>query len=198
MTLNAESKEKEKNELRGWCRVQRASFTAAERSAIDTGILKNLTDMQMYRASPLLLTYVSVDQEIDTRAIIRTALLEKKDVAVPRCGPNHTLSFYRIRSLEALLPGSFGLLEPEPEPDTLVRQQEGFCILPGLSFDRFGNRLGYGGGYYDRFLSHFSGITIGLCASLLLMKDPLPVLAHDRPVDYVVTEKEVLKVAGNL
>ena len=77
----------------------------------------------------------------------------------------HTeMEFYEIHSLFELQPGTFGVLEPVPENSRLVQEEtEGLCIVPGLSFDAEGYRLGYGKGYYDRFLSRFSGTTAGVC-----------------------------------
>lgn len=92
--------------------------------------------------------------------------------------------------------GPFGILEPRPELSEEVTAEEiSGCLVPAIAFDRRGHRLGSGKGYYDRFLSQFSGKTVGLGYDFQVI-DQLPVEPTDIPVKYVVTEKEILAVKG--
>ena len=162
---------------------------------MDAGILRNLLALPEYAACGLLLTYVSVGGEPDTREVIRLALKSGRAVAVPRCYEDRDeLAFYRIDSLESLARGRFGLLEPAPDESRLLgRAPGGLCLLPGLSFDRGGGRLGYGRGFYDRFLAEYDGITAGLCHSPLLSGRKLPCGPYDIPARLVVTDRETIR-----
>ena len=98
-------------------------------------------------------------------------------------------NFYYIESTADLSPGSFSLMEPDPKKCRKVTDfTEGLCIVPGLCFDYEGYRVGFGKGYYDRFLSVFRGTTVGICYSRYTEK-LLPRGAHDRHTDILVTEK---------
>ena len=96
-----------------------------------------------------------------------------------------------IRSLDDLEKGTFGVLEPKHKQCKLVTDlSHGFCIVPGLCFDAKGYRLGYGKGYYDRFLSEFKGVTVGICYTSCVQYG-LPHGYFDRPVDILVTENYI-------
>ena len=145
-----------------------------------------------YQQAELVLTYVSTAIEVDTRALIERALADGKRVAVPRCTPGKIdMKFYLIGSLSELEPGAFGVLEPNPEKSRELRRYDrSVCILPGLGFDLQGYRLGYGKGYYDRFLARYPGKNVGVCYNIC-MKTLLPHGRYDKMVDVLVTEKFV-------
>lgn len=193
--INSLQIEEQKTELRKVLRFSRSLLDEETRKRVDNGVFQNLISMFEFKGCQFLLAYVSVGEEVDTRAIIAHALLHNKTVAVPRCIPGENrLEFYRIESLDELKESRFGLLEPDADPDKkVVKPVCGLCLVPGLSFDRFGNRLGYGGGYYDRYLERFSSVTIGLCRSQLLSSEILPCDFHDKQVTLVLTEKEIIR-----
>jgi 5-formyltetrahydrofolate cyclo-ligase len=187
--------ESEKTELRKTYRSIRSALSDTERKRIDTEIFENLITLPEFKACHLLLSYVSVGEEVDTRWIIRLALKERKAVAVPRClcGTDE-LEFYKIDSIECMVPGSFGLPEPADEPEKKVEKAScDICLLPGLAFDAEGYRLGYGRGYYDRYLEGFGGVTVGLCRSQALSPKRLPRGLHDIKTMLIVTEKEIIR-----
>ncbi len=189
-----------KQDLRARCRRFRSRLDPAKKAAMDKEILARITDLPEFDSAPILFTYVSIAREVDTGSLILRALAGRRRVAVPRCCPETLgMRFYRIQSADDLKPGSYGVREPDPsrcEPagngsaDTV-------CVVPGLSFDFGGYRLGYGKGYYDRFLLRFGGITVGLCYSDCVKRE-LPHGRYDRPVDILVTERYVWRVkSGN-
>ena len=94
---------------------------------------------------------------------------------------------------EHLIPAKFGLFEPNNTCPILIPDEKTLCIVPAIAFDENGNRLGYGKGFYDRFLSNFNGASIGLTCSDLLVKQ-LPTDPHDTPVKIVITESEIIKI----
>ena len=180
----------EKERLRQTFRELRRAFAKKEKEQYDREILKKLTSLYQYRNASLLLTYVSKEIEVDTLRLIRKALGDGKQVAVPKCiDGTRNMEFYTITGVEQLEKSTFGVLEPitglcprtEITPDAL-------CIVPGMAFDAEGYRLGYGKGYYDRFLSGFGGVTAGLCYSGCF-RWRLPHGRYDRPVAFIVTER---------
>lgn len=181
-----------KGALRDQFKTLRREMDPAVKAEKDRGILSRILELPEYKAAGLVLTYVSTAIEVDTVELIHRSLAMGKRVAVPYCVPGKIdMLFCEIFSLEDLAPGSFGVLEPDPEKQPVLREFSGsVCILPGLGFDLEGYRLGYGKGYYDRFLSKYSGANIGVCYNVCL-KPLLPHGRYDRMVDVLVTEKFV-------
>ena len=142
-----------KGELRTRFKTLRREMDPQVKAEKDAAILKRLLELPEYKAATLVLTYVSTAIEVDTLELIRRALAEGKRVAVPYCIPGKIdMLFCEIFSLDDLTPGSFGVLEPDPEKQPVLREfSDSVCVLPGLGFDLEGYRLGYGKGYYDRF-----------------------------------------------
>ena len=187
---------KYKRDLRARYKMRRADIPAQQKAQKDAQIHRRVRAHAWYRSCKSLLVYVSISTEVDTRALIEQALADGKQVAVPYCIENsREMHFYIIRSLNDLAPRTFGVPEPMPErTQRLVRFEDSLCILPGLAFDRLGYRLGYGGGYYDRFLSqqYGDGPTMGIAYQCCIH----PRLRHGRfdvPCKVLVTEEGVLK-----
>ncbi len=156
-----------------------------EKNAALLAALTALPELQQARA---LLCYVSVGEEPDTRSLLEVAWARGQEVYAPVCRPGGRLTFHRVAGWEDLAPAPFGLLEPDPLRCPAWTPGPGaVCVVPGLAFDETGHRLGYGKGYYDRFLAVFEGIAVGLCYGALLLP-ALPREAHDRPVQLLVTE----------
>ena len=171
------------------------NMTAEFKNECDTKILERLISLYQYRECRYLFTYVSKGLEVDTRRLIEKALADGKKVAVPKCIEQHQMDFYFIRSFDDLEEGCFGLLEPKTDICQKVKSYyRAMCIVPGMSFDFRGCRIGYGGGYYDRFLADFNGSKIGICYSSCIQWN-LPKGIYDTAVDLVVTEKYFRKCA---
>lgn len=181
-----------KRELRARMKEIRRSFDPARKAQKDAAILKRLTALPEYQSAKLLLTYVSTAIEVDTHALIRRAFADGKRVAVPYCIPGRVdMLFCEIFTFDDLSPGSFGVLEPDPERQPVLTSfPRALCILPGLAFDLHGYRLGYGKGYYDRFLSRYHGPAVGVCYNACLQTS-LPHGRFDRMAAALVTEKFV-------
>lgn len=182
----------EKAALRRHYRGLRECLPQEKKRALDDKIFQKLLTLREYERCDTIFCYVSKTIEVDTIPILTHALSAGKTVAVPRCIPGTPyMDFYRIESLEHLASGSFGLLEPDPALCQKITDfSSGLCLLPGFCFDRYGYRIGYGKGYYDRFLAGFSGHTAGICYSSFVI-DLLPHGYFDRKVDIMVTEKYI-------
>ena len=123
-------------------------------------IFNKIINLEEYKQSNLILIYISLKNEVDTIELIKYGLKEGKQLAVPKCEGNDMV-FYYINSLEDLQEGNFGILEPKT--NKIVKNfNNSICIIPGLAFDKQNNRIGYGRGFYDRFLKNYHGIKIGL------------------------------------
>ena len=169
----------------------RTRIAPAMRATTDARILQRLVELPAWREACLVLTYVSFGSEVDTHALMQAAWAAGKQVAVPRCRRSHSLDFYVISSEDDLEPGLHGLMEPSPDcglPLTPPQMVGSVCIVPGLVFDADGYRIGYGGGYYDRFLAFYPGEKVALVRSRQLSGNPLPRDEHDVPVDWLVSE----------
>lgn len=187
-----------KTELRQKYRSLRQSMPQEIKNQRDEAIADQVRRLWQYNSNSILLIYVSTPIEVDTFRIIRRALEDGKRVAVPRCVPDsRQMDFYYIQSIEELAPGMFGVLEPEANPERLYDERDGgLCIVPAFSYDWQGYRLGYGKGYYDRFLSRFEGNIVGICYSDCVQRT-LPHGRYDRPVELLVTEKFLRRTVRN-
>jgi len=180
----------EKKKLRDEFKKHRREMPKSEKASRDFEILNRIIALSEYKEAKMLLTYVSTDIEVDTKALIEGALLDGKAVLVPKCVDGKIdMKFHKITSFSDLKPGAFGVLEPE-NCEEVNEFHDAVCILPGLGFDLQGYRLGYGKGYYDRFLANFKGKNIGVCYNICL-KTLLPHGKYDKMVDVLVTEKFV-------
>lgn len=159
--------------------------------AVGDGVLA----LPAYQKARQVLLYLSKGSEVDTWKVFARALAEGKEVYAPRCLDGEgTMGFFQVTSPQELLQGRFGLWEPDPRRCAPWRRREGaLCLVPGIAFDRQGYRLGYGKGYYDRFLAGFSGTAAGLCFRELAL-ERLPRGPQDRRVDVLVTEAGVLPI----
>lgn len=186
-----------KQNLRAKYRQFRERMEPQHKIELDSIIQSRLLALSEYSGFDTLFTYVSKPIEVDTIALITAALANHKKVAVPRCLPETCdMEFYYITSMDDLEKGCFGVLEPVPERCRLVPPgKTGLCIVPGLSFDAQGYRLGYGKGYYDRFLAEFNGFTVGICYAGCVQWN-LPHGYYDRPVDVLITEKYIRRMAN--
>ena len=187
----------EKQRLREERLAARETLSEQERCVLDESITQKLLVTPEYAEAATVLTYVSVSSEVSTRMFIEGALRDGKTVAVPRCLPGHRLEFVAISSLDQLAPAPFNLLEPPKDLSALTEDQmnNSICIVPALLVDTKGYRLGYGAGFYDRFLSTYPGKKICLAYQQNLSRTMLPHTAFDVVVDEVITESEVLTCA---
>jgi len=156
-------------------------------------LIDRLMALECYKKASNIFCYISTSGEVQTKTLIACALLEKKAVFVPRCNGDGTMQLCRIRSFAELAPGAFGILEPVCCNETAGAGDIELAILPGLAFDRKGNRLGQGKGYYDRFLASFTGPAAGLCYEAFI-EETIPTEQNDRKVQLLVSEQAVYTI----
>lgn len=162
-------------------------------------ILSRLTSLDEWKNAEFICAYIPTRGEINIIPAIQKALSEKKKVAFPKTvtGAAEGEMIFRIAgSPDDFAKGRFGIYEPLPHCKALSPEQFGrtLCIVPALAFDKEGYRLGYGGGYYDRFLKNFSGVSVGLAYDVCLSNAPLPRDNFDVAVDVIISESEVIRI----
>ena len=184
----------QKNALREKYRAERAAMDAAERARRDEAIANAASNMASFRLAEYVLMYAPTGEEIDVTGIARRALELGKRVMYPVCSKEeHTMVYREIKSFDDLKPGAFDLLEPPADaPDYDPERDAGsaICFVPGLVYDKAGFRVGYGKGFYDRYLSAFAGCKIGVIYSDYILRQ-VPRGRFDVKVDILLCEKGV-------
>lgn len=180
-----------KNARRKELRQKRALLENKE--YLSSLIADTFLSTDLYKKAEVLLLYCSVGSEVSTDKIFSKALNDNKRVAFPLCLDNNgVMDFYYVNDISDLEEGMYGIKAPKSACEKYTKRENTLCIVPGLSFDKRGYRLGYGKGYYDRFLEKFNGISIGLCFDAML-EDALPTDKFDKKADYLVTDKKIYK-----
>ncbi|MCM1227379.1 MAG: 5-formyltetrahydrofolate cyclo-ligase [Clostridium sp.] len=181
----------EKNMLRREIKKFRADMDIDHKKTLDSRIYANLLKCDEFFKADTVLIYNSTQIEVSTGKIIEYCLERRKKTAIPRCFPENKMKFYFYDGIEELEKSKFGIYEPRESIENEVKNFDNtVCILPALAVDREGYRLGYGGGYYDRFLSEHEVVTIALCYSENMVNK----LVHnefDRRTAFAVTEKSL-------
>lgn len=183
-----------KTEFRKEFKLKRRNL--AEKGVKSTAICERFLESEIYKNATLILTYVPMADEVNTSLITENALKDGKTVAAPRCEDKEGhMAFYEISSFSDLEKGTFGILEPKNYCKKILENDGAVIIVPAIAYDETGHRLGYGGGYYDRFLATCSHISVGLCYNELLTVN-LPHFETDKAVNFIVTENRILAVKG--
>ena len=141
-----------------------------------------------YNKAKKIFCYVSSQYEVNTIELIKRCFTENKTVCVPRClNKNGDMNFYIINSQSDLKPGMYGIMEPDENCEVCYPSDGDVIIMPGICFDRSGYRIGYGKGYYDKFLNCRNMLKIGFCYAECLI-DYVPRDKYDIPADVVITD----------
>lgn len=174
-----------KQELRKKLKRIRALIPKDAARAKSLELTKTITGSEAYLRSESVMTYVSFGSEVQTLALIEQILTDKKNLFVPLCDVNLKVMFpVKISSIDQLELGNYGILEPKKEllkSGVLTigdKTDIDLAIVPVLGFDKRGGRLGYGGGYYDRFLKGYTGFSVGIAFSECLVEN-VPAEKHD-------------------
>ncbi|MEO0258526.1 MAG: 5-formyltetrahydrofolate cyclo-ligase [candidate division WOR-3 bacterium] len=157
-------------------------------------IFHNLENLDVWKNAKIINTYISLEDEVDTKFIIYHALVNGKRVFSPIIFKDE-LKFGEIYSFNDLEYGPLGILQPK-EVSEIDYDLFDLIIVPGIAFDQRGYRIGYGKGYYDKFLEKVKrGVKIGVIFDELLMDSfPFEIEKHDQKVEIIITDKRVLKI----
>ena len=182
------TKQEEKKTLRGIMRRLEENLSERYMRSADESIMRHLMALPEYRDAGTVFCFVGVRREINTLPLLEDALKSGKTLCVPLCVEKGVMDTRRITSLDQLQPGKYGLLEPAADAPHMDVDDIDFAVIPCTTCNHSGQRLGKGGGYYDRFLSHYRGGTVMLCREKLI-RDEIPVEPHDYPIPWVLTER---------
>ncbi len=161
-------------------------------------ICEKLLADKAYQTADLIMAYYPLGNEVDCREVIEHSLKADKKVALPKTEENNLMDFYEITSLSDLKAGSFHIMEPKSvciriEPETY--QQKILVLVPGIVFDREGNRYGYGGGYYDRYFEKYPDMKrMALAYKKQISEKTLECLPTDVKMNVIITEDEKIDV----
>ncbi len=183
-----------KSRLREVLRARRDGIAVLDRSKKSAYAAELLLALPRFQRAEVVALYASIGSELQTAVLFARLVERGTTVVLPRVpGPvdKHVgeMEFVAAHSLASLALGAFGI--PTPTGEAVAKATIDVVITPGLGFDVDGGRLGYGGGYYDRFLSDYAGMVVGIGYELQVVESGIPTDERDRPVDYLVTESRV-------
>ena len=176
----------DKNRLREKIKNELISISPIDRKNKDEKIFQKLSDLKEFKNAKSIFTYVSWFTEVDTKIFISHIFEKNKEIYVPKIDlKNQLIEVYKINSFDDLKKGTYNILEPVKGKCDKINFD--MIIIPGLGFDKNNNRLGRGGGYFDKFLKIAKGIKVGLCYKEQLI-GCVPTFPHDIKMDMIITD----------
>ncbi|HNR44178.1 MAG TPA: 5-formyltetrahydrofolate cyclo-ligase [Methanofastidiosum sp.] len=181
-----------KSELRARIKEEMANLDYAKKGIMDEKIRNTIYSLKEYRLANTIFTYVSKDKEVDTIDLITHSMTLGKAVCVPLTKKeDNSLEIREIEELRDLKIGNFDILEPNENTKSTNPKEIELFFIPGLAFGAGCERLGRGGGYFDRFLMNSKGLKVGLAYEFQIF-DSLPVQKHDIKMDMIITNKRII------
>lgn len=181
-----------KQTLRRLARQRISLLAAGYLSQAGREIARQVASLPEYQEADTVFAFCGTDREINTRPLLMQVLSDGKRLFLPRCTALGTIEAREIGSLDCLRIGRYGITEPPADSPVADPSAISLCLVPCLAADRNGNRLGHGGGYYDRYLPACHGAAILLCPEQLIMES-IPRETHDYPFSVVVTERGITR-----
>jgi 5-formyltetrahydrofolate cyclo-ligase len=187
---------KTKSEFRNYITKKRNELSLTEKSEKDNAIYEAIINSELFIKAKMIFIYISFGNEVDTHKIIEKALSLGKEVCVPKVISRlKGMRALKINSLNNLKVSDYGVLEPEDNSEEVFVKDMNLAIIPGLVFDLKGGRIGYGGGFYDRFFSNTNiDITKIALAYQFQILEELPLEDHDVSINNIITENGFNKV----
>jgi 5-formyltetrahydrofolate cyclo-ligase len=188
------SMDEQKLQLRKQCKTIRMELGEETRQRASDMICNHLAAWDLFQTSDTILTYMPIRGEVDLCSLLM--LFPEKHWLLPRILPGEEgrMVFHSYDPNNLIL-HSFGMAEPAPHLPQVPSEEIHLALVPGLAFDRSGWRLGYGGGYFDRFLVDYCGVIAGVVFQALLLES-LPHGAYDVPMQWLVSENGLIEVAS--
>ena len=182
----------DKNEVRQLIKGYRHELSDEDVKRQSILIIDRLKISDIYKASENVFLYISYNREVDTFLLLSKCLKDNKKVYAPRVLSKTDMEFYRISDEHDLISGYMGIMEPS---DTCVKAEcrNGLFIMPGLAFDYDFHRIGYGGGFYDRYLSADNTFVKAALAFDFQLLDSIPYEEHDLKPDYIITQTQFIR-----
>lgn len=190
------SKKQQKKTLRKNILAKREDLDPNYRELASEKIIQKVMELEEFKRAKTIMTFVSFSSEVDTLTFIDECWKLGKRVATPLAVmKTKELLIYEINNWKQLQPGVYGILEPIPAKDRLIKPGEiDLVINPGVAFDTELNRMGYGGGFYDRFYHKLNKSCIRVAIGFeMQIVEEVPTDQYDIPVDMLITEKRIIK-----
>lgn len=183
-----------KKEIRKSIIDKRDLINLNTKNEMDNKIFLKLINSEYYKKSKVIFAFVSFGSEVDTKKFIEYAINDNKTICVPKVKSREIgMELFIIKGLQDLLPGFYGILEPVETCSMMDNDSIDFILMPGVAFDRDGGRIGYGGGFYDRFLSKLAKkIDKIAIAYEFQIIDNIPMTKLDISIDRIITENEII------
>lgn len=187
---------KGKSELRKEINILRKALTKDKKVEMDNIIFNNFINSKYYNNSTTIFTYVSYLNEVDTHRLIKFALNDKKVVCVPKIiSKEKGMKAVVIEKFNDLKEGQYNILEPFSFDNTIDEKKIDISIIPGVAFDIYGGRVGYGGGFYDKFLIKLTDESHKIAFSYgFQVFNEVPVEEHDIKIDGIITEEKIILI----
>jgi len=186
----------DKRELRAQMRAMRRSLSVSEQETASRGVYARLLAFEPYVRAACIMAYDACRGELSLAPVLEDVLAGGKTLLLPRCEAPGVMTARRITDFSQLVSGAYGLREPDETCEIVLPHEIDLVLVPGTAFDREGNRLGQGGGYYDRFLAQTKALRVGICHGRALHAC-VPHDVHDERMDAVITPDEIVEPRSN-
>ena len=180
-----------KDEVRGRMRRMRRALSEETQREAEEAVFARVSALSAYRHARTVMAYAAARGELPLGRILADALAAGKTLVLPRCAGDGVMHGHRVDAPDRLVKGAYGILEPGTDCPRVEPEEIDLILVPGTAFDRQGDRLGQGGGYYDRYLAQTRAVRIGVCHDFALL-DAVPTQTHDARMDGVVTPKHTI------
>lgn len=184
----------EKKKMREVVLAQRDTILPAARTAASHAILEKVCALPQYLQAKVVLTYMGFGSEIETQSFFERIIADGKIAVLPRVDRGtQTLNLHSARGMSELQTSKWGIREPALDAPMVSINAINFVLMPGVAFDRSGNRLGYGRGYYDKLIAAanpaLARVAAGFSGQIV---DKVPVGSHDQKIHSIITENEII------
>ncbi|OAA92120.1 5-formyltetrahydrofolate cyclo-ligase [Clostridium ljungdahlii] len=180
----------DKSIIRKKMKEERNKLSNLQKEKLDNSVLQKVIESEEYNKANSIFIFVSYGSEVDTHRIIKKALKQGKNIYVPKViSKEDGMIAVRIHDFSELKSGAYGILEPEDTKSKVEESSIDLCYIPGVAFDKRGGRVGYGGGYYDRFFKKLreDSQKIALAYRFQVL-DEVPMEEHDMFIDGIISD----------
>ena len=193
-TVN-ENLQNEKTRMRAAVLATRDALPPSVRASASRLIVEKICALAQYEKAKIVMTYMGFGSEIETQPFFERIIADGKIAVLPRVDRrSQTLMLHTARDISDLLTGKWGIREPGADAPPVSINEVDFLLMPGVAFDRLGNRLGYGRGYYDKLLSTADPALRRVAAAFSCqIVQAVPVGPNDQRIDSIITENEIIK-----
>lgn len=176
--------------LRRAMRRKRKALEKAQQREASLAVCAHLAALPGFGQAQTVMAYMACGGEISLLPLMKQLLAGSGALALPRCEGPGRMTARLVHSLDALVPGEYGIPAPRADCPVLAEEEIDVILVPGTAFGRDGGRIGQGGGYYDRFLPRTGALRVGVCHDFALL-ERVPAQAHDQKMDLIVTPSGV-------